>query len=142
MTEGCGFTGPREEFPLCGSNKQRSRRCRPCKQAYDRLQYHTRRDKLGLRAASKERKKRTKQFVGEYLIGKGCLDCSNDNPIVLEFDHRVDEIKRGNIGDLANKLSIESLMEEIAKCDIVCANCHRIRTWKRAGGTIRVPMPV
>jgi hypothetical protein len=60
-----------------------------------------------------------------------CLDCGNKfHPACMEFDHREDEIKLFNIGRLSdwNKNNIEA---EIAKCDIVCANCHNLRTFNR-----------
>lgn len=47
---------------------------------------------------------------------------------VLEFDHRPGTNKRFHISDRMVTGSIEDLLEEIAKCDVVCANCHRIRT--------------
>lgn len=47
---------------------------------------------------------------------------------VLEFDHRPDEDKKFNISDGMVVGTMEDLISEIAKCDIVCANCHRIRT--------------
>lgn len=44
----------------------------------------------------------------------------------MDFDHRED--KKFNIAQLSKIASVEKLKEEIAKCDVVCANCHRIRT--------------
>lgn len=54
--------------------------------------------------------------------------------MVLEFDHVPGRGKKvGNVGDLAKYGSWPKALREIAKCDIVCANCHRIRTHTRAG---------
>lgn len=50
---------------------------------------------------------------------------------VLEFDHRPNEVKSFNISSRMYSGKIEDLIAEIEKCDIVCANCHRIRTTKR-----------
>lgn len=59
---------------------------------------------------------------------KGCMDCGyNAHPAALEFDH-VSGTKLFNIGEQVGKRSREKLWEEIAKCDVVCANCHNIRT--------------
>lgn len=59
-----------------------------------------------------------------------CMDCGLVNPIVMEFDHRPDEVKSFTIA--ANwQFSMDRLLKEIAKCDIVCANCHRLRTHNR-----------
>jgi hypothetical protein len=64
------------------------------------------------------------------------MECGNSFPsCVMEFDHvRGDKVI--GVGLLAGYgVSIEAIQEEIAKCDLVCANCHRIRTWKRGQWT-------
>ena len=50
---------------------------------------------------------------------------------VMDFDHREGEEKTAHVAMLVNMLSINRLLNEIAKCDLVCANCHRVRTYKR-----------
>lgn len=75
-------------------------------------------------------KKRNRQFLWDYLKKHPCVDCGLDNPVVLEFDHLKDKI--GNIAELAHKgCSIQTLSNEIAKCEVRCANCHRIKTAKQ-----------
>lgn len=67
----------------------------------------------------------------EYLSDKCCLDCGEDDPIVLDFDH-VRGTKVANVGDMVwRPYNWNKVVEEIAKCEIVCANCHRRRTVKR-----------
>lgn len=51
-------------------------------------------------------------------------------PAILEFDHVRGE-KVGPISVLVNRFGEEKLLVEIAKCDVVCAVCHRKRTWSR-----------
>jgi len=63
-----------------------------------------------------------------------CKDCGERYPpYVLDFDHREGETKLFNIADLGAHcwMSVEDLETEIAKCDVVCANCHRERTHQR-----------
>jgi len=63
-----------------------------------------------------------------------CADCSQRYPhYVMDFDHRTGEKKFFNISVAGGqtRLSWERIAEEIAKCDVVCANCHRIRTHER-----------
>jgi hypothetical protein len=48
----------------------------------------------------------------------------------MEFDHVRGE-KLGNVANMARHCSIAKIDAEIAKCDLVCANCHRERTWSR-----------
>lgn len=60
-----------------------------------------------------------------------CFDCGNKFPTVcMDFDHREGEVKLFNIARLS-KSNKNNLMAEISKCDIICANCHRIRTANR-----------
>lgn len=59
---------------------------------------------------------------------KPCADCKVRYPaFVMDFDHVRGE-KRAAIGT-HGRFGLKALAEEIAKCDVVCANCHRIRTW-------------
>lgn len=73
---------------------------------------------------------------------KPCIDCLHAfPPVVMDFDHRNPEEKLFSIS--ANFRTNERLLrEEIAKCDVVCANCHRIREGRRrAGLPVIVPVP-
>lgn len=70
--------------------------------------------------------------IHEYQLEKGCLDCGfNKHPAALEFDHIPGTEKKFNIGEEIGNRSRQALWEEIAKCDVVCANCHAIRTANR-----------
>jgi hypothetical protein len=57
-----------------------------------------------------------------------CKDCKQAFPAeVMEYDH-VGPDKSANVSMLVNQASPAKVLAEIAKCDLVCANCHRIRT--------------
>lgn len=59
------------------------------------------------------------------------MDCGGEfHPVCMQFDHRGDDKKYKNISKMTN-YSMERIMEEIAKCDLVCANCHALRTYNR-----------
>jgi hypothetical protein len=63
-----------------------------------------------------------------------CADCGGRFPsCVMDFDHRDGTEKLANVSSILKRWSWSRLLEEIEKCDIVCANCHRIRTARRAG---------
>jgi len=66
----------------------------------------------------------------EYLVlakDKPCADCGvKFAPCAMDFDHTRSE-KKFTIGS-GGTMSLKKLKEEIAKCDVVCANCHRVRT--------------
>lgn len=71
---------------------------------------------------------RTRTIVRK-LKSVPCMDCGQRYPYyVMDFDHRED--KEFTISK-RRAYSIEKLLAEIAKCDVVCSNCHRIRTFNR-----------
>lgn len=80
-----------------------------------------------------EAKKRTVErnyaFLAE-LKKKPCMDCGGIfPPECMDFDHLSNKV--ASISHLVRKSSIKRLQSEIDKCDLVCSNCHRIRTKKR-----------
>jgi hypothetical protein len=46
----------------------------------------------------------------------------------MDFDH-VRGSKAGNVSEMIGSATVMALLTEIAKCDVVCANCHRLRTY-------------
>lgn len=54
----------------------------------------------------------------------------------MQWDHRPGTAKRGDVSSLRGR-SKDEILDEIAKCELVCANCHVLRTFKRAGWTLR-----
>jgi hypothetical protein len=76
------------------------------------------------------RLKRRQQFLAR-LKNRPCMDCYGwFEPCQMDFDHRKGTVKYRTISKLwACKLKI--LCEEMRKCDLVCANCHRLRTYRR-----------
>jgi hypothetical protein len=71
-----------------------------------------------------------RQYVFDYYKTHGCIDCGETDPIVLEFDH----VTGDNVSNIAfmvhSNTSISTLVEEIEKCVVRCANCHRRKTAK------------
>jgi predicted nucleic acid-binding Zn-ribbon protein len=75
-----------------------------------------------------KRRQLIQEFIGEYKLSKGCADCGyNKHHVALDFDH-VDGEKELNV---CNAKSIKQAKKEIEKCEVVCSNCHRIRTYNR-----------
>lgn len=61
-----------------------------------------------------------------------CMDCGKFfPPVCMDFDHRPGTEKKFNISGGACLRRAEAFQDEIMKCDLVCANCHRIRTQNR-----------
>ena len=79
--------------------------------------------------------KKQKEYLARYLKDikekNPCMDCKVSYPYyMMDFDH-VRGIKHANVAELINTLSKKRLDEEIAKCEVVCSNCHRARTYLR-----------
>jgi hypothetical protein len=75
-------------------------------------------------------KQKNIKFIFELLKTSECLNCKCTDFRVLEFDHRYKETKDDNISNLIINGSLSQLKQEISKCDILCANCHKIKTHK------------
>lgn len=78
----------------------------------------------------KERARR-RAILNEIKMSAGCADCGYAKaPVALDFDHRDPSTKSFNVSagvDASRPWAI--ILTEIEKCDVVCANCHRIRTF-------------
>lgn len=80
-------------------------------------------------------------LVDDIKTSTGCADCGlvlPDHPEIYDFDHRPGEPKVASVAKLMTKGTVEQILEEIAKCDVVCANCHRIRTRERPSNAFGV----
>ena len=101
------------------------------KRAYDRQYYASRSNEAKARKVLLQKKRRINivKTIQSYKEEKGCVDCGFNNPYALDFDHRDKDLKTFSIGTaVSNAWSIERIMVEVNKCDVRCANCHRIRT--------------
>jgi hypothetical protein len=79
------------------------------------------------------RQERTDWFIA--LKSKPCTDCKKTYPhYVMEWDHVRGE-KSMNVSNLLRARGKAVLLREIAKCDLVCRNCHAIRTYERQHST-------
>lgn len=73
-------------------------------------------------------KDKCKAYALDYLRKHPCIDCGEKDPVVLDFDHRDESEKRMNVSDIIiESYGFKALLEEIEKCDVRCANCHRRR---------------
>ena len=68
----------------------------------------------------------------DRLRSRPCSDCGGMfAPCAMDFDHRDAAAKRYTISRMIGRAGTRTIIAEIAKCDIVCANCHRDRTYRR-----------
>lgn len=73
-------------------------------------------------------RKRNRDFIENHFLTHPCVDCGFNDPRALDFDHVRGE-KEGNVSNMVcGGFSIKRIQAEIDKCEVRCANCHRIRT--------------
>lgn len=110
--------------------------CKTCSREHSR-KYYSENKEHHISVINKRKLKMQKENrlnVFEYFKINPCIDCGNDNPIVLEFDHRDMNEKSYNVSDMIRApMAWAKIEEEIAKCDVRCANCHRIKTATQLG---------
>jgi hypothetical protein len=76
----------------------------------------------------------TREKMLQFLQGKCCKTCQENDPVVLDFDHRDAAIKTANVSEMVGTgLSWNKILAEIEKCDILCSNCHRRKTARELG---------
>jgi hypothetical protein len=105
--------------------------CKPCRGVIDHERYERLR---GTRIPTRAWELGRTKWLLSLKEGRPCSDCGRIFPAqVLQWDHLPGASKLGNISTDFRGRSREKVLEEIAKCELVCANCHAIRTFQRAG---------
>jgi hypothetical protein len=130
----CGEEKPTSQFDWKNKEKGWLRSyCKPCARANSKAHYEANKPAYISRARRRTRQQRANRlhFLVEYFKSHPCVDCGETDPMVLEFDHLRD--KEFDIGHEFIWRPWETLLAEIEKCDVVCANCHRRRTAQRGG---------
>jgi len=115
--------------------------CKPCRKEYNKKYYKDTPEKNVLRTKHILRKQLLIEAVTVPLKEKGCTDCGEYYKSSMEFDH-VSGTKEIEIGSLkkmsfSDKEMLEVLSDELAKCEVCCANCHRLRTISRQKNNLR-----
>lgn len=114
-------------------------RCKQCMAKASRKTYERYREtiKKKARAFNKARVPELRAIM-EAARDVPCTDCGGRFPTCcMDFDHLDPALKRWNISDISQHgFSPDTLREEIAKCEVVCSNCHRIRTHARRASTM------
>lgn len=124
----CNIAKHHSEFGKVARNKDGlNGKCKSCKRAYDNLFHENRsKDKKDSKyIKQKARLDTIREFLNVYLDNKVCNHCGDNRKVVLEFHHIRN--KEFNLADSIRK-SIPKIKKELEKCEILCANCHRIVT--------------
>lgn len=133
----CGRELPEGEFHWRSKAKGiRIARCRECASLWSKSHYRKNPRMYLEKAAKRNNRVVAENFASlyEYLSEHPCVDCGERDPVVLHFDH-VRGKKSYNISVAVNaaKMRWSTILKEIEKCEIRCANCHMRRTAKQAG---------
>ncbi len=134
----CGLEKPLRKFYKRKSGSRAGEyyeKCSECYKSRGRNYYHQNRNRQ-LTLAKKRRKKyiEERKELLTKIKNKPCFDCAKIYPPwVMDFDHRDGKTKIGSVSSLTFRklLNFAKIKEEIEKCDLICANCHRDRTYKR-----------
>jgi hypothetical protein len=114
---------------------KRGSTCLACMAAYGREHYARNRSKYLEKAHRSRGRVRAKndQRILTYLLAHPCVDCGETDPLVLDFDHREPSLKSNEVSRMAHHRPWRVVLEEIEKCDVRCANCHRRKTARQFG---------
>ena len=136
LCRGCGALHPLDHFAFknAASGKRHSR-CRACCRLVSQQHYSNN------KRAYIERNQRNNPlqreanriFVTQYLCKHPCVKCGESDPVVLEFNHLQPATKTANICDMIHfRVSPARIRLEIAKCEVLCANCHQRHTTRQS----------
>jgi len=113
-----------------------TRCCLACCRTQNRASYQRHKETHAKRTRrwTLKRQEENRRFLWDYKLSHPCVDCGEEDPRVLQFDHVRGE-KTADVTELAfgNKVSTDRLTSEIAKCAVRCANCHLKETWASRG---------
>lgn len=131
----CGDEKSIDDFAFKNKEKDiRHSACRECTSLATKKHYKNNKKYYKDKAKVYDKIVRTEnlQFIIDYLKEHPCIDCGENDPLVLEFDHIKNKFK--NVSRLvSDHVSIDKIKEEIDKCEVRCANCHRRKTAKQLG---------
>jgi hypothetical protein len=101
-------------------------KCKSCQRSYSRDHYRRNRSAYLVRVRARSirfRSENTARVVA-YLLEHPCVDCRQGDPVVLVFDHVRGAKYRDICQMIRDDASWERILQEIAKCDVRCVNCH------------------
>lgn len=129
----CGEVKPLDDFHRNRSKPDgRQAACKPCNIERNKRWYREHPEARATRMDGYATARRVKAatWLYRYLLEHPCVDCGESDPVVLEFDHLRDKVRAISTMLGSSRQRIEA---EIAKCEVVCANCHRRRSARRGG---------
>ena len=120
---GCNKDLPKNNFRTNKTKKDGLQsQCINCKKIYNKEHY--KKNKQYYVDKAKTSNQKTRDWYRDIKSSLKCQKCGEDHPACLHFHHRNPECKEFGIGSNVISVSKTRLAEEIAKCDVLCANCH------------------
>ena len=133
----CRQEKPSDEYHKCsGRPDGLQNECKSCRSVRHKNTWGPERQAAQLKSNTARREERLTKIA--ELKSVPCMDCGGKFlPCAMDFDHRPGETKISGVAELVQAQVAWSVIEaEIVKCDIVCSNCHRVRTWQRNHGSM------
>jgi hypothetical protein len=129
----CGLEKPSSEFHHWNRSDGRQPWCKPCRQTYDH-DYHAR-NRERRRQQVKERRRRLHAWNNELKSSMPCADCGQFfPPVAMTWDHLPGSEKITEVSNLVRAGKTLQARKEVEKCELVCANCHAVRSYDRLTG--------
>lgn len=127
----CGLCKPESEFH--NSRTGQFSYCRDCRRAYDR-RYYRERGRAARLERQRKRVRAERAWMASLKEGVACADCGGVFPAwVMHWDHLPGYQKVACVSELVGSRRRALALAELEKCELVCANCHVLRTISRAG---------
>jgi len=109
-------------------NATRSNHCKECHREYGRKHYQKHKERYATQANLSKQKQQ--KYLFKFLLQNPCIDCGETKLHLLDFDH-VNGVKESSISKLmSTHTSIQSIENELQKCEVRCTSCHRTKTAK------------
>lgn len=126
----CGLSKPESEFH--SSRTGQFSYCRDCRRAYDR-RYYRERGRAARLERQRARVRAARAWMASLKEGVACVDCGKVFPTwIMHWDHLPGFEKVACISELVGSRRRSIAVAELEKCELVCANCHVLRTVRRA----------
>jgi hypothetical protein len=127
----CGEVKPLEAFHRRGGSRQTW--CKPCRRRYD-AEYHRRRRELRV-AQARERRADQIEWFRALKENRPCAECGGVfHHAAMHWDHQPGFEKLSEVSSMVHRTSRSRILAEIAKCELVCANCHAVRSFQQLRG--------
>jgi hypothetical protein len=126
---GCGDPKPLDEFrPNKSKRDGYQSYCIPCDK--ERQKAHYQKNKQKYIDKAKELARQKAEWWREYKKTLKCNRCPENHPACLQFHHSDPTQKEVTVSQVVRWWSIRRIMEEVAKCEVLCANCHAKEHWR------------